>query len=44
MYESDNVNFDDMGCTWNAGHMIGMISYRVANLGGKKSAQNGNEK
>ena len=26
MYESDNVNFDDMGCRWNAEHMIGIIS------------------
>ena len=26
MYESVNANFDDMGCTWNAGHGICMIS------------------
>ena len=26
MYESNNANFDDMGCTWNAGHVIGMSS------------------
>ena len=26
MYESANANFDDMGCTWNAGHVICMIS------------------
>ena len=26
MYESVNANFDDMGCTWNAGHVIIMIS------------------
>ena len=25
-YESVNANFDDMGCTWNAGHVICMIS------------------
>ena len=25
MYKSDNVNFDNMGCTWNAGHVICMI-------------------
>ena len=22
MYESANAKFDDMGCTWNAGHVI----------------------
>ena len=26
MYKSVNANFDDMGCTWNAGHVISMIS------------------
>ena len=26
MNESDNANIDDMGCTWNALHMICMIS------------------
>ena len=26
IYESTNANFDDMGCTWNAGHVIRMIS------------------
>ena len=26
MYESVNANFDDMGCTLNAGHGICMIS------------------
>ena len=26
MYESDNANFDDMGCTWNAWHVISMSS------------------
>ena len=26
MYESVNANFDDIGCTWNAGHVICMIS------------------
>ena len=37
MYESDNANFDDMGCTWNAGHVIGMLfKHRVANRGRKK--------
>ena len=25
-YKSNNANFDDMGCTWNAGHVIGIIS------------------
>ena len=25
MYESFNANFDDMGCTWNAGHVICMF-------------------
>ena len=25
-YESVNANFDDMVCTWNAGHVICMIS------------------
>ena len=28
MFESDNANLDDMGCTWNAGHVICMISKR----------------
>ena len=26
MYESVNAIFDDMGCTWNAWHVICMIS------------------
>ena len=26
MYESVNANFNDMGFTWNAGHVICMIS------------------
>ena len=26
MYESANANFDDMGCAWNAGHVICIIS------------------
>ena len=26
MYESDNENLDDMGCTWNVGHVTSMIS------------------
>ena len=26
MYESVNANFDDIGCTWNAGYVICMIS------------------
>ena len=26
MYESVNAHFDDIGCTWNAGHVICMIS------------------
>ena len=26
MYQSFNANFDDMGRTWNAGHVICMIS------------------
>ena len=26
MYESDNASFDDIGCTWNVWHVIGMIS------------------
>ena len=26
MYEPDNANLDDMGCTWNAWPAIGMIS------------------
>ena len=26
MYELANANFDDMGCTWNAGHVICMVS------------------
>ena len=26
MYESVNANFDAMGCTWNAGHVICMSS------------------
>ena len=26
MNESVNANFDDMGCTWKAGHVICMIS------------------
>ena len=30
IYESDDVNFDDMGYTWNAGHVVGMISKNVA--------------
>ena len=38
MYESVNANFDDMGCTWNAGHVIRMISPTSrANRGCKKS-------
>ena len=50
MYESDNANFDDMGCAWNIGHMIGhvigTISFkrRMTNRGRKKIAQNGHEK
>ena len=40
MYESVNINFDDIGCTWNAGHVFCMIfSTCVANRGRKKSAQ-----
>ena len=30
MYESVNANFDDMGCTWNAGHVICLIFFNVA--------------
>ena len=26
MYESANANFDDVGFTWNEGHVICMIS------------------
>ena len=26
LYESEDANFYDTGCTWNAGHVIGMIS------------------
>ena len=26
MHESVNADFDDMWCTWNAGHVICMIS------------------
>ena len=26
IYESANANFDYMGCTWNEGHVIFMIS------------------
>ena len=45
MYESVDAKFYDIGCTWNAGHVICVISSsRVANLGRKKSAQNCHEK
>ena len=27
MYESDNSNFGDICCTWNAWHVIGMIFF-----------------
>ena len=26
MYKSDNENYDDMACTWTAGHVIDLIS------------------
>ena len=29
MYESDNANFDDMVCTWNERHVIGMMLQSV---------------
>ena len=44
MYESDNLNFDVMSCTWTAGGMISMIFKRlVAKRGGKKNVQNCHE-
>ena len=27
MYESGNANFDGIGCTWNAGHIIGIQDF-----------------
>ena len=38
MYDSDNVNSDDMGCTWNAWHEIGMIS-KTSRVKPRKSAK-----
>ena len=28
MYKSNNANFDDMGCMWNAWHVIAMMAIR----------------